>query len=315
MTYDALVYALFAASLALPALPAALELRSRRDASALLIDSDYASDARYLGKSFRRKIAPLLERATTGSQIAFLGRANEHALIVDAFDVPKAGDAGYALLSRGDVRTAKAARLTDVYSGGSVHAGSGASLRTIVADGDIRLDERVNISRWIDAEGDIRIGRGSTIARSASAGGTCTLASLVEFRRLFGNPIVIGAQSEQRVPPRIAGAFERDIISPRTVEIAAGRTHGASIKAGGDVVLRAGACVSGSIVARGNVRIERSAIVFGHVFSEGRISIAQDAVVGAPGHAKTVYASESICLSPGATIHGWIICEGRGTTL
>ncbi len=314
MTYEALVYAAFAAALAIPALPAALELRSRRDASALALDPEYAMNPRYLGKSFRHKIAAAIAGARTGSEIRFLDRANERARIVDGQELPAGAHAEYALLARGAVSTGERARLTDVYSAGHVQIGSGTQLRTLVADGETSLAQDVTIARWVDSEGDLRIGARCAIAHSASSGGMCTLESGVAFRRLFGSPIVAGSKPEPLAPAPATEILDTDTISTDSVEIRAGSVHTGSIKSGGDVIVRAGARIDGSIVARGSVRLERSAAVGGHVFSERSIAIGENAVVGAPGGAKTVYASGNISLSPGATIYGWIICEGQGET-
>src|SRR6185312_14050163 len=116
MIYEPYVFAAFAAVLALPGLPAALELFSPRDANALGLDPEYAMDPRYLGKSFRRKIAKPLSQTTQDAEIVFLARANERARIVGASTIPAGALTGYALLARGPVTIGEDARLTDVYS-------------------------------------------------------------------------------------------------------------------------------------------------------------------------------------------------------
>lgn len=311
---EAFVYAMFAAALVLPGLPALAELRSRTDAAPLHIDPDYAMDPRYLGKSFRRKIARVLHAAGTGAQVPFLARAREHARIVDALAIGGGTRVDEAVLSTGDVRTGAGVQLTDLYCAGSVRIGDGSSARAIAADASVTIGERASIARWVDAEGDLTVGAHTTIGHSASAGGVCRVGQAVAFSRLFGNPVIAGAGCEA-VVPEPAPNFEGDAISPRSVEIESGARVPGSLKCEGDVVVRADARIAGSIVARGSVSIERGAAVAGHVFSERNVSIAGSAVVGAPGSSKTVYASGDVTLGEGATVYGWIISEGRGFTL
>jgi predicted acyltransferase (DUF342 family) len=311
---EAVVYAMFAAALVLPGLPALAELRSRSDATALHIDPDYAMDPRYLGKSFRRKIARILDAPATTAHVPFLARARERARIVDALAIGSGTRLEEAVLSSGDVRTGAGVQLTDLYCAGSVRIGEGSSARTIAADGSVTMGERASIARWVDAERDVTVGAHSTIGHSACAGGICRVARAVAFGRLFGNPVIIGPQRDAIVPEP-APVFEGDTISARSVEIETGARVPGSVKSEGDVVVRADAHIAGSIVARGSVHIERGAAVSGHVFSERNVSIAASAVVGAPGSSKTVYASGDVTLSEGATVYGWIISEGRGVTV
>lgn len=311
---EAFVYAMFAAALVLPGLPALAELRARTDAAPLEIDPEYAMDPRYLGKSFRRKVARVLTAHRTSERIPFLARAREHARIVDALAIGSGTRLDEAVLSTGDVRTGAAVQLTDLYCAGSVRIGERSSARTIAADAAITIGEGSSVARWVDAESDLTVGAHSTIGHSACAGGVCRVGPAVAFRRLFGNPVVTGAQCEA-IAPEPAPAFEGDTIAARSVEIEAGARVPGSLKSEGDVIVRADARIAGSIVARGSIRIERGAAVSGHVFSERNVSIAGTAVVGAPGSSKTIYASGDVTLGEGATVYGWIICEGRGLTL
>ena len=310
---ETVVYALFAAALIMPGLPALAELRARSDAAPLRIDPEYATDPRYLGKSFRRKIARILTASQAGAEVPFLARSREKARVVDALAIGSGTRLDEAVLSTGDVRTGVAVQLMDLYAAGSVRIGDGSSVRTIAADGSVTIGERASVLRWVDAERDLTVGANCTIGHSASAGGTCRVAQGVAFSRLFGNPVIIGAQPEAPAPD--AGpVFEGDTISAQSVEVEAGARVPGSLKSEGDVVVRADARVAGSIVARGSIVIERGAIVCGHVFSERDVRIAGAAIVGAPGSAKTVYASGDVTLDQGATVYGWIICEGRGVT-
>lgn len=309
---ETLVYAMFAAAVVLPGLPSLAELRGRSDAAPLQIDPDYAMDPRYLGKSFRRKIARLVAEWRTGTEAAFLSRENERARIVDALAIGSGSHVDEAILCTGDVRTGASVQMTDLYSSGSVRAGEGSRFRTVTADGSIALAENTCIARWADAERDLGIGQDSTIGHSASAGGVCRVGSRVRFSRLFGRPVVVGQEPRD---PGTPPAYESDKISAQPLVVDARETVAGSIKCEHDVTIGAGARIAGSIVARGEVRIEDGASVFGHVFSESNIRIGANAVVGAPGSSKTVYASRNLTIAPGATVYGWIICEAEGTTI
>lgn len=310
---EPILYLLFAAALLLPGLPAAVELRKRSDAAPLEIDPDYAMDPRYLGKSFRRRIARVLAHTRAGEQVPFLARSNERARVVESLAIGSTTRIEEAVLATGDVRTGAGVHLTDVFSAGSIRVGENSVLRTVAANGTVSLDTGTRIARWVDAEAGLTIGAKCVIGHSACAGAICSVAEDVEFSRLFGNPVIIGAGCEGGVPEP-APAYERDLVCLHSIEIEAGKVVPGSIKAEGDVLIRSGARVGGSVVARGSVRVESGAAISGHIFSERDVCIGSGAMVGAPGSSKTIYASRDITLTRGVTVYGWIICEGRGIT-
>lgn len=315
MMNPSLIYAAFAAAIALPALPAALELRARRDALPLALDPEYAADPRYLGKSFRRKIESLLRECEAGSEVRFLKRANERARIVDDYEAPGASTVTCAILSRGAASVGEGARLSDLFGAASIRVGRGSMLRTVVAGGDIAIGERVTIARFADAEHDITIGPHALIEYGAFAGGTCRLAQRVAFHRLFGNPVTVGKLRPNVEAARPAGqTVDTDTISAHSIEIAANTLHTGSIKSDGDVVIRAHARIGGNVIARGSVHVGTGASVAGHIYSERDVVLGYDAGAGAPERSKTVYASGSLTLFPGAYVYGSIVCEGRGET-
>lgn len=315
MMNEGMVYAAFAAAIALPALPAALELLARRDASPLPLDPQYAADPRYLGKSFRQKIAGVLGECTPGSEVRFLNRANERARIVDEYECAAGAHEACAILARGAANVGHDARITDLFSAGPVRVGRGAMLRTIVSDADIAIGERATISRFADAERDITIGPNAVVEYGAFAGGTCRLAEHVAFHRLFGNPVTVGKlqpKVEAALPP--GETIDTDTIAAHSIEIAANTVHTGSIKSDGDVVIRAHARIRGNVIARGSVHVGTGASVGGHIYSERDVVLGYDAGVGASERCKTVYASGSVTLFPGAYVHGSIVCESRGET-
>ena len=315
MIGEGFVYAAFAAAIALPALPAALELRARRDALPLALDSEYAGDPRYLGKSFRQKIAALLRDCEPGSEVQFLQRANERARIVDDYEAPAGSTQTCAILARGAANVGEGARLLDLFSAEAIKVGRGAMLRTVVANENIAIGERVTIARFADTERDITVGPHATVEYGAFAGGACRLAQHVAFHRLFGNPVTVGKIQPKVEAARPAGeTIDTDTISAHSIEIAANTLHTGSIKSDGDVVIRAHARIGGNVIARGSVHVGTGASVGGHIYSERDVVLGYDAGAGAPERSKTVYASGNVTLFPGAYVYGSIVCEGRGET-
>jgi predicted acyltransferase (DUF342 family) len=321
----------------LPMLPGFLEVRRSRDATSLTIDQNYSRDPRYMGKSFREKISSVLDSAPMHTRMPFLSRSKEFARVVPSLDLEDDEVWTDAVLSKGNVNTGNRASLVDLYSQGDVRIGAGSKLRTLAADGDVQLGANVSLMRWIDAEKSVRVGPNSNLGHSVSAVGPILLATDVEFRRLCGNPIVVGnvrsdALEAPAQPAKWLSSRKRritsvkdtvgrgetvsgDMISRGGVELRENAVVQGSVKSGGDVVVGPGAIIEGNVVARGVVVIRSGGTIRGHVFAEGNVIMAKDSVVGASGAAKTLYSSRDICLAEGSRIYGWVICEDTGTTV
>jgi hypothetical protein len=335
---EALIYVAFAAGVLVPFIPGLQELAFGRDADPLRVDQGYSRDPRYLGKSLRKKIAPLLAEARPGTRTRFLDRSKEFARVVEDYEASDGARIPDVLISRGSLRIGERGTFLDVYAANGIEIGAGSILRTAASDGDLKLGQGCMVERWLDANHGISVGRGSNLGLSTSAGGVLGLDEHTAFRRVFGSPVSVSAGPGTPPSPRnlpdvktsteklgrelyegerivaIGETVNADIIAKGNVELRPGCAVRGSIKSDADVVLSDDTCVYGSIVARGTVIVGDNCRVFGHIFAERAIRIGSWSIVGELERPKTVRALDTLTLSNGVRIYGWAIAENGGTT-
>ncbi|HET9030687.1 MAG TPA: hypothetical protein VFN49_10960 [Candidatus Aquilonibacter sp.] len=334
---EILVYALYAFAVIVPLLPGLLELRTGSDDDPLRIDSSYARDPRFLGKSMREKMAPILNQTKGEARVPFLNRKNEYARVVNALDGGDRTAFEDVVLSRGTLCVGNESELLDIYARGNVRVGSGSRLRTLAGDADADLGPGTQVVRWIDVNGNCSIGNGSDLGQSVSATGRVVLGDNVRFNRVFGRPVV--SVTGQRAEVRALGigpmfttsmavdrllvktvfvepdeTYDVDIIASSDVEVGPGACVMGSIKSRGRVLIGEGATVIGNIIARGTVTLKADATCFGHIFGEGDVMLEEGALVGERHAPKTLHASRTAVISPGACVFGWVIAERGGRT-
>lgn len=328
------IVVVFVAAVALPFIPGMFELRLRHDNEPLRIDPSYTRDPRFLGKSLRRKIAPLLE-SPAQTRAPFLNRSSEVARVVDSFDASEGARVDEAILARGTVVVGRRSTLRDVYAKGRATIGEATQMRTLTVDGGAVLGSRTKVGRWIDVDGDCTVGRASDLGRSASVSGALLIGEGSTFHRVFGLPVAVGKAvppvfgngtvldmtadhartiaDSVNIPP--SETIDGDVIASGDVTLGAGSTLRGSIKAGGRVVVHANARVLGNVVAHGDVSLERNGAVYGHVFGDREVALERGATVGRPDAPKTLHASERVTMATDATVHGWAIAERGGRTV
>lgn len=336
-TTETIIYLLYIGAVLLPLIPGLFELRVAGDDDPLKIDAAYARDPRFLGKSMRAKVGPILSEVAGEERVPFLNRKNEFARVIDAFESIDRSRFDDVVLSRGRFRVGDHSTLLDVYAQGAVEVGAASRLRTLAADTGARFGSGTQVIRWIDVEGDCSIGNGSDLGQSVSASGRLILGSGVRFNRLFGHPISVGmaqraelrglaeapifapgSQGRATAASYVAEAgraVDGDIVAANNVDVGAMATIAGSIKAGGGVTLRENARVFGNVVARGTVTLERDASVLGHIFGEGDVVLHPGALVGGRHAPRTVHASKTARIAQDACVYGWVIAERGGITM
>jgi len=334
---ETIIYAIYALAVVLPLLPGLLELRNASDDDPLKIDASYARDPRFLGKSMRNKVIPIMKETAGEDRVPFLNRKHEFAHVVDGLESGDRSTIDDIVLSRGPFSVGDRSVLLDVYAQGPVSVGAASRLRTLAADRGAVFGPGTQVVRWIDVEGDCAIGGGSELGQSVTASGRLILGPDVRFNRLFGRPIAV--ESSQRAEIRALSTgpilsthasdrrrvkamsvaqgetIEYDIVATGDVEVGAEATVTGSIKAGGTVTIKERAAVLGNVVARGSVIIERDGTIYGHIFGNRDVTLHAGALMGDRHAPKTLHASGIVRLIEGATIFGWLIAERGGRSL
>lgn len=331
------IYGGFLFGILLPMLAGFIELHHGSDAQALRIDQSYARDPRFLGNSFRSKADPIVTTTPPGSRTQFLARKSEFAVVVSDIELPDGEKVTDILLALGPIVAGNGVKLLDVYGRARVVLGPGSYVRALVAGANVRLGDGTVVGRWVDTDRNLVVGSGCDLGQSASAGGRVLLAGETLFKRVFGNPVVVGTEegapsfeesgvAVSMVPSGIrelganasglapGASAKSDIVSRGNVAIGTNATLYGSVKASKDVIVGAEARIYGNVVARGRIDIGPGARIFGHVFADTDVVLGPGAVVGAANRPKTLYGGRRVLLSLGSQTYGWVITERGGRT-
>jgi predicted acyltransferase (DUF342 family) len=327
----------FLALLFLPFLPGIIELRQKRDADPLPIQSDNTKDPRHFGHAFRS----LLE----GHVLDYEGslplkteiklRRTESLEMYEAVSIPSGEMNSSILVSMGNATIGREARVREIYARGDARVKEAARVRGLACDGLLIMEADCVVERWVDSEGNASVGAGCDLGVSASAGGRLKLASGCRFQRLWGLPISTGRARSDAVDQTSEGpplqdsvvwadkwlsfpdgsVIKSDVITHGDVRVGAGSVVKGSIKAHGDVTLARGVTVEGNVVSRRSVHVERGARVHGNIFAERDLFIGLNARIGRKQSHKSAYSSRKMTLSRGAMVYGRLFAEGGGKVL
>ncbi len=312
--------AAFVAIFALPLAPGLFELARPRDDKKLPISLSYARDPRFFGRSFRVKIAKLLDSCISGKR-AFLERRHERAEIGETLTIQAQGSPVEAQIARDRLICGPGATVTDGFGGRYLRCEERVLARTLCSDGDVVLGDGCAVERWIDAERSLLVGNGCNLGMSASSGGTVTLAASVTFERVFGEVVMVQTSGTVQAPRAAEdsimlhpheGTIGRDIIVRGNAVVPEGTILQGSVKAHGSLFIGRNARIMGNAIARDELVLLEGSSVDGHAFGERGLYVGEGARIGVPGQSKTAYTAGTCVLCDDAAIHGWIVSEHGG---
>jgi predicted acyltransferase (DUF342 family) len=329
--------------LALPLVPALMELLWPRDAVPLIAVGNDANNLTYFAESFTARanreglLGTLVPpRLTDGSVVRVHSQAQplpaggkpvtDLVVLVDTEPVP----AGTAFASE------CLARLT-------LRGSENVTYRALLGQRDVLLGARSTVLRWVHARGRLEVAGGCRLMGRATADRAIVLGSDVVFDRLESDVVRVGGVETQEAPVLPTGAYEwfvpkkatslgthywrthenllvpvgtaltGSVISTAAIVVDQGARVTGSLKAHGDLRICARAVVVGSIAARGRITIEHGAKVSGPIISETAV-VVEAAVIGGPG-TRTTITAPIIRLYPGATVYGAVMAGDDGLTL
>lgn len=327
--------------LAIPLLPALLELLWPRDAQPLNAVGNDAGNLTYFAESFTARanregllgtmVPPRLTDGSTvlaHSQAQPIAKKNVKDLVVlmDTEPVPAGTEFSSECLARLTLRGSE--RVT---------------YRALLGQRDVLLGARSTVLRWVHARGRLEVAEGCSLLGRATADRSIVLAPNVVFERLESDVVRVSGQEAVEAPVLPTGAYEMfvpknatslgthywrtndnllvpagaaligSVISTAAIVVDQGARVTGSLKAHGDLRICAGAVVVGSIAARGRITVERGAKVSGPLISETAV-VVESAIIGGPGKRTTITAP-IIRLYPGATVYGAVMAGEDGLTL
>jgi predicted acyltransferase (DUF342 family) len=315
----------FVLVLALPAIPAMLEVAWPKDRGRLAIAEGYVRDPRWFGRAFREKLAPFVAHARgAGESRAELHmRTDEDVHWEPQLTIPPSDRLrGIGIGDR--IVVGHGAGIRDAYALDALVVERDVVARTLTSDGTLQIADSVRILRWIDADGDIEVGAGSDLGLSASGGARVTLGSQVRFERVWGAPVAssTGTSAPFELHQKAATVVDQQYVADAKsavlfgpVRVAAGTRLPTHLKVHGPLEIESGVHVAGNIIARGDVTLAANVTITGHVFAEGAVRLGPGTRVGRTGVAKTVYATGEVVFADDVEIFGWVVSEDGGRTL
>ena len=221
--------------------------------------------------------------------------------------------------------------------------GANSSYRAVRGQRDIHLGANTTVVRWVHANGRLEASTGSRLSGRATSDREILLEAGVQFDRLDAPMVRVGGGGTMETPVMPVSAYtpftpERaialgpgywrvsgDLVIPPDTSVAGSiivignlvvsqgaRVEG-SIKSHGTMHIKTGAVIMGSLSARKRIVIEDGARLSGPVISETSIVVGA-AVVGIASHRTTVTAPR-VELRTGATIYGAVMAADGGESL
>jgi cytoskeletal protein CcmA (bactofilin family) len=331
---------------ALPLIPAFIELRRKSDALPLDVIQQYAGEIRHFANSFRayiKGLEPTIERCVAsgttatgtlpdGEEFFVLGR-NEESLVLalrqrDAVH-PVVMVAGADLITAAETTFSK-----DIYVGGKFRGGENNTYRAILGEKDVHLGASSRVMRWAHAVGELTMDLGCRLQGRISSDSLIRLDADCSFVRLNAPRIeivntppstvvspAIPASANGRTPGRFFhdGDFEvhpsqvvtRDMVIRGKLQIRSGARICGSVKSDQDMVLEDGVAVEGSLISGRSMRIGPRCAIHGPVIAENKLAIATGARCGTQEHPTTVSAPR-IEVEEGVVVFGTLWAREQG---
>ncbi|MES2522133.1 MAG: polymer-forming cytoskeletal protein [Gemmatimonadota bacterium] len=335
--------ALMAATLAwiaLPFMPALLELLRPRDAAPLDAVGTDSGGLTYFATSFTERMqAEGVLGATPPARLADGRNLRLHSTRTPV--AATTAEQSDVFLLEDDTALPDGLRCSaECLSREDFNAGSGSNFRAVLGLRHVRLGSGTIVQRWVHAAGTLDVGAGSRLIGRATADDEIMLGADVQFDRLDAPVVRVGIRKPQHTATLPVGAFtpytpegalslgagywrvtgdltvppgtalSGSVIVIGNVRIGEGARVDGDIKAHGTLTVSPRAVVTGALSARARIAIENGAHVSGPVISETEIAIGA-AVAGTPGQRTTVTAPR-VELRNGATVYGAVMSADGG---
>lgn len=303
------LFAVLAALVLLPLLPAVREVLRPRDDKPLRAASVPTQDTAHFARTFRRflqdAVAEAMVRAREGETVDATLPDGKPCRCLPALTTLTSGELSdpAVLAAAGDLTLPEHSNLPhEVYADGRVTVGSGSNLRAVLAEGDIELAAGCHSARWLHAEGTLRASRDCDLCGRASAGTALILATSCRFERLQAPAIHFG-HPNGRPTPTVVDSIQRRRVEPRDLPHLVDDRAGRALVEG-DLDLPANSDFSGDIVVTGNLRIGAGSRIDGRLKSHGDVQVESKCRLDG-----AVTAGRNLVLGEDVQVSGPVIAE------
>lgn len=342
------VLAATVAWIALPLIPAMLELFRPRDAVPLDAVGSDSGDLTFFADSFRQFVA--LGGHASAADGTALPNGRTVARLTDASAPVLDARCGLVVAEPGTTLPPDSECAVEVYGSGNYTIGARSSVRAALSEGTLTLAPLVTTVRWVHGECALTVGDGVQLLGRATSRGPVMLGRGVQFDRIMAPHIVVGEAAVAPSSPsggsseindtrplfrlaRVAAVlasqhwlvnddlvipdghvFRGHLVVRGALAIGADCEIHGSVRADRGVTLGQGAVVKGTVASRHDVRLVEDACVHGPVISEGCVTLGERARVGLPSMPASVSA-ERIELEDGAEVFGSLSARVSGSTV
>ena len=302
----------FLAWVALPFLPALLELVRPRDASPLYGVGNDAGELTWFADGFRAYAAsvglsseldtrygPPLERGTSApislepltvfqlrdsTNVRVLRSVNAARELANIPGLPRSGDRppddlrDIIVIDVDAQLPDKLAVDRELYARSDFVGGVGMRVRALLASRRADLAVGTIIVRWVHADGQLCVGRGSTLFGRATSRTEMRLARDVRFERIMAPRIIVGSEDDEFVPPPVAELLHGEPWArPMTDRIT--QMSADTLRVRGDLIVPSGTIVSGNLIVLGSLVLERGSQMHGSAKARAGIQLVGENIV------------------------------------
>lgn len=302
----------FIAWVALPFVPAILELVRPRDASPLSGVGADSGELTWFADGFRRyanaagleaelthrygapldigmlsptRIEPLtIFQLRDRTNVRVLRSANAARDLLTLPGVPRAGDRlpddlrDIIVIDVASQLPEQLAVDRELYARSDFIGGAGMRVRALLASRSADLAVGTTVVRWIHADGPLLVGRGSALFGRATSSTEMRIARDVRFERIMAPRIIIGDEDDEFVPPPTADLLHGEPWArPMTDRIT--RMSPDTLRVRGDLIVPSGAIVSGNLVVLGALVLERGSQLHGAAKAQRGIQLVGENIV------------------------------------
>ncbi len=339
-----LLFALLAAVVCLPMVPALLEWARPTDAEPLHIDRHDALDPPYLATSFAAKLAKAIlnQRTRLGHYDLALAAPYPSPWPLNAREQRKGGS-GRAWHGSGDLVAPNGMRfLAPVATKGKLQTAVDATYHSLWAGGLLTLARGSKVLRWahghtVLVEDHCQLTGRITASQRLIVAGECEFTLLhapaVQFGKLCGTVTGTTVRGWLGLPkeaqPDASGtralcsealtvdayrSWSVDLVCRHDLSLGDGCRAGGSIKAHGHLGLGDGCQVAGNLVAGKTLVLGAGCCVNGSIVAEETVVLGPGCIVGSPQSPATV-AAPHIEVADGVVVHGTVWAGVAGVAL
>ncbi len=312
--------ALLGLMLALPLVPALVELRQKTDAKPLSVIQEHAGEIRHFAKGFRNYVSALqgmLQQcvATRTTARGIMPDACEYLLLgrpLNPRDLPvHEGNAtcNLVIVAGSPLKTPPGIVFSkEIYAGADFIGGEGDTYRAILGEKNVYLGAGTRVMRWVHAVGEFNGDLGCELYGRISSDCVIRLMGPTQFLRLNAPRMELGAVSsaDPRIspgPPNFEYSQSRIVnrlLYDGDYEIGEGEVVTGSVVARGRLLIRAGAHIRGSIKSHHHMILEPGVTVEGSLVSASKMLIGENCLLHGPiicEHSMTL-ATGTCCGTP-----------------